>query len=82
MTKAKKKAKTRSGYTVFISWARIHEIVDALGKTWRFEFHAWAGPMLVDADDDILDPPLPPDDSPFWPAFKTWNDGRRAGGGR
>lgn len=79
--KAKKKARVkakRGGYRIFIDFPNIHEIVDAKGKRWRFEWHAGAGLLMVDKDDNIV-PDYPPDDSAFWPAFNLWDAGRRAG---
>jgi hypothetical protein len=49
-----------------------HEVTDANGKTWRFEFHSFLGPTILRKDGQPR-ARLPGERSPFWPAFTAWH---------
>lgn len=44
---------------------------EAMGRTWRWTFHPWMGPLMVDKNGNEKDPP-PRERHPFWIAFNKW----------
>jgi hypothetical protein len=67
-------------YRIFLDLPNLHKLKDAKGKTWYFEWHNGCGLLMTNKKGDVIDG-YPPEDSPFWPAFNLWDDGRRAGEG-
>lgn len=62
---------------VHISSSCRESVVDANGKTWLFDWHAFLGPtVLTKAFEPRLHQPGPR--SPFWPALALWQERRRA----
>jgi hypothetical protein len=55
-----------------------HEVTDARGKVWRFEFHEYLGPTVLRKDGSPYKRIGPPEGSSFWPAFEKWLRARRA----
>jgi len=50
----------------------IHELTDANGKVWHFEYHWLFGPTVVRKDGEFAKR-QPTEGSPFWPAFSAWH---------
>lgn len=51
---------------------RTHELTDATGRTWRFEWHHFCGPMVLRADGEPRSR-QPGERSSFWPALDEWS---------
>ena len=54
------------------SWGAGPFVIEAGGKTWRFEDSARFGPLLIDRSGMPLKNPYPPEKSPFWRAHFLW----------
>jgi hypothetical protein len=60
------------------SWGSGPFMIEAAGKTFRFEDSDRFGPYLVTKRGDIATPDVPPERSPFWRAHRIWaRQGRR-----
>lgn len=50
-----------------------HTIVDDAGRSWFFEMHPYAGPIVLRRRDGQPKAVQPGSRSPFWAAFNRWN---------
>ncbi len=49
----------------------VYSVTDARGKLWRFTYHDYFGPEVVNKDDNVS-MRQPGIKSPFWEAVKSW----------
>ena len=72
--------RTGAGFCVD-TWGVGPFLIEAGGKTFRFEDSDRFGPALCKQNGDLLANPYPPERSPFWKAHTAWvRQGRRLDG--
>lgn len=68
----------RGDGTCIDAWGSGAFVIEASGKSYRFEDSDRFGPSLIKRNGDFLANPYPPERSPFWRAHRLWvRQGRR-----
>jgi hypothetical protein len=60
------------GFGCIDTWGRGPYVIEADGKSFRFEDSDRFGPSLINKDGEIKKRPFPGGGSPFWRAHRCW----------